>query len=336
MKTNVRKKLFKLFYFFNYIYYIMNIIKKRIIINCDINGTVIIKDSKYTKDTYISWMICVSSYGKIVNNEWIAVKFVDTYNIDIDSDLISYVDYLSKYHKDMKDEEKREICRNFVKKNGVGYKFKKYYNKAYKVYGILLPSFQNLLKLLQDNKYNDKYEFKIIFRTFGHDGLELIDEYFSNPKSYYYCKDFGQIRYLSNNNMALSYIRKNKNIKTVLENFYEEYIGFNNISDKINQILDTTNIMLIRDDYNGWLSCGKKGVCGKIIFNIKNSYQLFFDDYIQIKKNNDMNYDTKIININSEINSKTIYLQNINILNINSNYFIKLFNKIINDIKNKK
>ena len=32
---------------------------------------------------------------------------------------------------------------------------------------------------------------------------------------------------------------------------------------------------------------------------------------------------------------KTIYLQNINILNINSNYFIKLFNKIINDIKNK-
>ena len=71
-----------------------------------------------------------------------------------DKNLISYVDYLSKYHQNMTGEEKREICRNFTKKDGPGVMFRKYYNKAYKVYGKILPSFVALLDFLKNNKFN--------------------------------------------------------------------------------------------------------------------------------------------------------------------------------------
>ena len=85
--------------------------------------------------------------------------------------------------------------------------------------------------------------------------------------------------------------------------------------------------MIIMDGY-----LVEKGICGKILFNIENAYQIFFDDYIQIKSKNNKNYDTKIINVNSQLNDKSIYLQNINILNVYNNYFVKIFNKIMNEI----
>lgn len=259
---------------------IKNIQKKKIIINFDINKTIIYFDacSKESTEDLIKYNLSfVIFYNKLLG----------TYHLGENLDKISdnYVSYNS-----IKQDNKKEIINNIISEAGKD--FITYYinyiktilDNKQKTGNLLLDSFLKFIIYIKNIK---TYDVKVLFRTFGVDGLPLILKYFPE------CKDFGRLirfddgiimRYLDVNKFNETNKKTANKIQTIekqklrsnLQEFSDKKFGKNEnsikngkngqkqhekveiikdyepIIDKINSVFNDKDYMFIRDDYFYW------------------------------------------------------------------------------------
>jgi hypothetical protein len=316
-------------------------IKKCLIVNFDVNNTIIYYDS-YSKQS-IDIMIKIN-LSKILFINLLDNKYYIGENIDkINSKYRSYYDIMSGNKKNIiKNILNLDISEILHYFNQIKYVIE----EKIRSNNLLLNSYKKFIEYIKIIK---NYDIKIVFRTFGVDGLPFILQNIPD------CKYFGRIFRLSDNEIKMKYkkidlsdinvniIKKdvieleefNNSIFDFTKNNLEIIDGYKNISNKIDSILDDTNYMFIRDDWSYWNNQKKIqkyeiGKSGKIIFPIKNTIQLFFDDGI-----NENSSDHHIVSIrnNKFIDipyKKDIFIFNVSILCLlDDNYYINKFKRSI-------
>lgn len=201
--------------------------------NFDINGTVIGFDStnKGGNSYAVCESICRSMKGFVVNGKFL--EFIEG--------TMTYYEYLKQFYpKDYRTRVGKLLDRCPHKVD---------------LYDYLLPIFDqyffpSFLRVIEKLKPEDK----IIFRTFGHDGPEVISRL--------------------NEKYGLKFI----SLTSKWVNDQPKF--FDSVGNEIDflTIVEEKEHILIKDDYRYWNDHRRLAQCGKFIFPIPNQKQICFDD----------------------------------------------------------
>ena len=216
-----------------------------LVLHFDINGTIIPSDSTEvgTIEENANMVISKSVYGKI-HDSWI---LNDDYRDQTDS--ISYYDYL----KLVKEKLYKKKSFTFTEKNNPGESLQLMVKPVIEAMDSFF--FKSFLKVLE--AYPNA---KIIFRTFGLDGDEVVQRLkIIDPERF--------------NDVAIGKFSYDDGIP-VLVGSDKKYRGM----EEINQLIKSSTNLLFIENYEHWNSHDRAVEYGKQLLGDADMLQIFFDD----------------------------------------------------------
>ena len=236
---------------------------KRLILHCDLNGTVMGADSTEPGDVTenANMLLSKSYHGKVWNDRWILNCENEYY--DSSNDNISYYDYLKQTDKD--HYKKRSF--SFTHTGMPGESLAPHVHVIAKGFASLLfPSFVKLVR-----QHNDDDNVTVVFRTFGIDGEDVLNCLYKQHGFDKFSPDNVVRGTFKHSGDSTSLELSVDNSTVTLSDFKPEQL-----TELVEQY--APRHFLIREDYDYWNNNRRDAKYGKVMCGDDRTIQIFFDD----------------------------------------------------------